>query len=131
MSRALVLARGRSAAEAGMTDTCSIRRRTGSTTDENTGVETPSFVEIYTGKCRLQQSDADAQAQNAGEAYVLLQRVQLQLPISVTGLKVGDEVTITASINDEDLVGRDFLLRDLPRKTDATARRVRVEEKTS
>jgi hypothetical protein len=47
----------------------------------------------------------------------------------VTGLEVGDEITITAS-RDPDLVGRAFLARDLFHKTDLTARRVGVTERT-
>jgi hypothetical protein len=131
MTRSLVLARGRQAAEAGMVDTCSIRRSTGEVTDDYSGVITPTFESLYEGKCRLQQSQAEAQPMNVGEAYVLIQKIELQLPISVVGLQVGDEVTIISAKNDQDLVGLVFLLRDFPRKTDATARRVLVQEKTS
>jgi hypothetical protein len=40
-------------------------------------------------------------------------------------------VTITASVNDPDLVGRVFLIRDLFHKTEPTARRVGVIERTA
>ena len=46
------------------------------------------------------------------------------------GLEVNDEITITASVNDADLVGRVFLVRDLMHKTHPTARRVGVVERT-
>jgi hypothetical protein len=49
--------------------------------------------------------------------------------VSVTGLEVGDEVTITAS-RDPDLIGRAFLVRDLFHKTDASSRRVQLTERT-
>jgi hypothetical protein len=131
MSRALVLARGRQAAEAGMADTCLIRRSIGTTTDDFSGEISTIYQTIYEGKCRLQQSQAEAHPQDVGQAYILIQKLELQLPVSATGLQVGDEVTITSAANDPDLVGLDFLLRDFPRKTDATARRVLVQEKTS
>lgn len=129
MSRALVLARGRLAAEVGMVDTCTIQRRTGQTEDEFSGVVTDTYVQVYAGRCRLQQPGSQAQQQDVGEASILLYRVELQLPISATGLQTGDLVTITASAHDADLVGKVFYVRELPRKSEATARRVQVQER--
>lgn len=130
MSRSVVLARGRAAAEAGMIDTCQISRPGAEVTDPFSGEVTTGTTEIYTGKCRVQQTTAQAQQQDAGEAFVLLQNVEIQLPVAVTGLEVGDQVVLTIS-RDEDLVGRIFRIRDLAYKTDATARRMRVQEITS
>lgn len=131
MSRAALLARAQAAAEAGMADTCTIRRRTGETTSSTSGVITPTYLspDPYSGKCRMQQSIAQAAQHDAGEDYTLLVRFELQLPMTVTGLEVGDEVTITAS-QDADLTGRTFLIRDLFHKTNASARRVGVTERT-
>lgn len=130
MSAASVLARGRVAAEALMVDTCTIRRVASEATDPETGQPSRTYTTIYTGKCRFQQSDVQARPETAGEAYVLMLRRELQLPMSVTGLKVSDEITCDASI-DADLVNRVFLARDLAGKTHATARRVQIEEVTS
>lgn len=129
MSRASVLARAQAAALAGMADACTIRRVTGKTTDPDSGVVTLTYATVYTGQCRMQQSIAQAAQHDAGEDYTLLVRFELQLPVSVTGLRVSDEVTITAS-QDLDLVDRVFLVRDLFHKTDASARRVGVTERT-
>lgn len=131
MSRSGVLAAGQRKAEAGMVDTCTIRRRSGSSTNQDTGVITPAWTDLYSGKCRVQQSLAQADRHDAGEDYQLLLRLTVQLPVVGTeDLEVLDEVTITAS-RDADLVGRVFLIRDLFHKTDATARRVGVTERTS
>lgn len=129
MQRAALLARAQAAAQAGMVDTCTIQRRTGETTDENSGVVTPTWDALYSGKCRVKQSIAQADQHDAGENYVLQMRLEVQLPTSVTGLKVGDEITIVTS-RDPDLPGRVFLVRDLFHKTDASARRVGVTERT-
>jgi hypothetical protein len=129
VSRGSVLARGRAAALAGMVDTCSIRRRTAAAVDDFSGVTTPTWTSVYTGQCRLQQGIAQAAEEEPGEDYQLQLRLVLQVPITVTGLEVGDEVTITAS-RDADLVGKVLLIRDLMHKTDATARRVGVVERT-
>jgi hypothetical protein len=132
VSRDSVLALGRIAAEAGMLDACTIRRvNGGSTTDQSTGVRTKTYDSLYTGKCRVQAARPMSQDHEVGEDYVLLLRLDVQLPMSVTGLAVNDEITITASVNDADLVGRVLLVQDLFHKSEATARRVGVIERTA
>jgi hypothetical protein len=132
MAREALLARARIFAEAGMSDTCTIRRRTGETTDPATGVVTPTYLspDPYAGKCRIQQPTATARPHEVSEDFVLMLRLEIQLPMAVTGLRVGDEITITASPHDPDLVGRVFLAHDLFHKTDATSRRVAIVERT-
>lgn len=129
MSRATVLARGRLAAEAGMVDACTIRRRTGSAVGVD-GSVTPIYATLYTGKCRVQQVTAEPTPADPGEDLRLLVRRTVQLPIAVTGLQPADEITITASANDADLAGRVFLIHGLHDKSEATARRVNVIERT-
>lgn len=113
-----------------MVDACEIRRRTGETVDDTTGEVTATYTDVYDGRCRVQQAGAQAGSEEPGEAYVLMLRLEVQLPMSVTGLEVGDEIEVTASVHDPDLVGRVFLVRDLAHKTHATARRVQVTERT-
>lgn len=131
MSRESALVRGRTAAEAGMVDTCTIRRVTGGTTNPDTGYPLPVNPTVYAGKCRVQQRQATADKQDIGQDTVLLLRVEVQLPVAGSeGLKAGDEITITAAPRDADLPGRVFRIHDLAHKTDATARRVQCVEKT-
>ena len=130
MGRAELVARAQARTEAvNLTDACTIRRRTGETNDPFSGAITPTWAALYSGKCRVQQSLAQADQHDAGEDYQLQLRLILQLPMPVTGLEVGDEVTMTVS-QDPDLVGRVFLIRDLFHKTDASARRVGITERT-
>lgn len=132
MSRDSALASGRTAAEAGMADACTIRRITGRSAPSAAGAVTPTYLspDPYAGKCRIQQSQATATREEVGEDHLLMLRLEVQLPMTVTGLEVGDEVTITASAYDEDLVDRVFLIHDLAHKTHATARRVQCIERT-
>ena len=132
MSRSTALAAGRKIAEAGMTDACTIRRPDGTgTTDPVTGVPSQSYTTIYTGACRIQQAQAQAQREDVGDDHQLFLRLELQLPVAGTeGLDVGDLATITAAVNDADLVGRVFRIHDLAHKSEATARRVQVIEVT-
>ena len=130
MTRASVLARGRAAAEAGMVDTCTVRHRTGSTTDPDTGASAPTFSTLYSGPCMVQNSRPLARPTDAGQDYLLMLWLDVYVPTAVTGLQVGDEVTITAATHDADLVGRVFRIHDLAHKSFATARRLGVIEKT-
>lgn len=117
-----------------MIDACTIRRVTAlSTPDPSTGLVSKTYLspDPYTGKCRVQQVTGTARPHDAGEDYSFLQRIDVQLPsVGSEGLQVGDEVTITASVNDADLVGRTFLVHDLAHKSEATARRVVCAERT-
>lgn len=130
MSAASVLERGRAAAERLMVDACTIRRVTGETTD-NDGNVTKTYADLYAGKCKVQQPAGQAAQHEPGQDFQLLLRLELHLPVAVTGLEAGDEATITASAHDPDLVGRVFLVRDLAHKSHPTARRVGVTERTN
>jgi hypothetical protein len=131
MSATTAVLAGRRAAEALMVDACTIQRVTGTSTNDTTGVVTPTYSTIYAGKCRVQQIVPVSKPADIGQAQVWLQRLELQVPISVTGIASDDLVTITASLLDADLVGRTFRVRELGHKTHLTARRVQLEEQTS
>jgi hypothetical protein len=124
------ITRGRAAAEALMVDECTIRRQTGETTGTG-GVITPTYDDLYTGKCRVQVRAESGQATTVGEAALIIQRHEVQLPILVTGLAEGDRITITASALDPELVGAEYVVRDVLRKSHLTSRRVTVIEVTS
>ncbi len=129
MSAAEVLARGRAFAAELLVDECTIRRRTGEATGPG-GVVTPTHEVLYQGKCRVQQAAATASSSDVGEDMLLMLRLEVQLPMSVTGLRVEDEVTVDTSAHDPDLPGRVFVVKDLAHKSHATARRVGVVERT-
>lgn len=131
MSRDLLLARARAAAEAGMLDTCTTRRQTGVTHDDDTGATTPSWTAIYTGPMRMKQPSAQAGSANVGEANVLLQQPEAHLPMSAPLLRPGDEITITGSATDPGSIGRVFVVRAVPAHSQASARRYGVVERTS
>lgn len=131
MSRESVLARSRSAAELGMRDACLIVRVTGLTTDD-LGVVTDTTTTIYEGRCRFQQPPAIARPDVVGEAQVYQLPFQLQLPMAGSeGVESGDRVTATASVDDADLPGRSFWVKAPFHKTDASSRRVGLEEVVS
>lgn len=131
MSATTVTLRGRLAAEALMVDTVTVRRKSGEATDSDTGVVSPTYSTVYTGKCRVQQRAGVARPASVGEAEVLVSRLELHVPTSATGIASDDVATVDASALDADLVGRVFHIRELAHKTFATARRYSMVEVTS
>jgi hypothetical protein len=131
MNASDLLAQGRAAAEALMVDSCTIRRRTGDTTNLTTGAVTPTYSVLYAAqKCRVQTNGGWGEPRDIGEAALVLLTLQVQLPIAVTGLRKGDEITIDTSVHDPDLVGRVVRIKDLHHKSHATSRRVMCTEVT-
>lgn len=114
-----------------MVDSCTVRRRTGETTDLDTGAVTPVYTTVYTGQaCRVQTRGYWGEARDVGEAARVILAFEVQFPIAVTDLQTRDEITIDACVNDPDLVGRVLRLKDLAHKSHATSRRVLCQEVT-
>lgn len=130
MTAASALARGRVMAEALMTDTCTIKRQTGSTTVG--AVVTPTYSTIYSGACKLQESSGlPRDAQPSPAAPVLMVYRQLHLPVaSSTGVQAGDLATMDTCVNDADMVGAVLVVRAERGKSYGTARRLDVEQQT-
>jgi hypothetical protein len=128
MSAEAALERGRAAALLLMVDTCTVTRVTGRTTNTTTGAVTDVVSNLYSGACRFQQARGAERREDAGQDRVSLIDIDVQLPMSVTGLKVGDVVTAVTSAHDADLPGRVFRIQVLAHKTHATSRRVQCVE---
>lgn len=129
MSAEIALARGRAAAEALMIDVCDIARPVSESASG--GIVTPATAPVYSGKCRIQVKQETGGGRTVGEAYLIVQRLELQLPITAAELAEGDLVTMTASALDPQLVGKTYAVQDVVRKTHLTARRATVLEVTS
>jgi uncharacterized protein DUF6093 len=130
MTLAITLARGRARAEALMVDTCTIRRVTSEVTDPFSGTITPTYTTVYSGKCKIQQSEAGGRTEDAGQMFLIMKLRELHLPVSGTEhIRRDDEVSLAASA-DTDLLGRIFYVRDIAGKTFATARRITIQERT-
>jgi hypothetical protein len=134
MSATSVTLRGQNAAIALMTDACTITR-TSQVTNLQTGVVTNTTTTIYTGRCKVQKFGSASGAGTArptsvGEAEVWQLPMSVHVPMTVTGVRVGDIVTASTSVLDPDLPGRSFWVRELFHKSYATARRLGLEEVT-
>ena len=130
MSAASAMARGQAAALALMVDAVIVKRLTGTTTD-GLGTVTNTYTTVYSGKCKVQQRQGVGRPTRVAEAEVFISRLELHLPVTVTGVASDDIATVTASAHDPDLVGRVFHVRELAHKSFLTARRFQIIEVTS
>jgi hypothetical protein len=123
-----------------MADTCTIRREVSHTTDPDSGDITPTYTQVYpdpdtgdtAGPCRIQQARPQARREDAGEASRLMVTRELQLPVATSlGVRADDEVVVVTCVQDPELVGHVFRVREETSKSEATSRRLGIEEATS
>lgn len=112
-----------------MLDACTITRGAGeSEFDPVTGTYSdPAGTSVYEGKCKVQQRPS-VSAESVGADVASVLAVEVHVPMSVTGVEIGDTVTITSSVYDQALVDRSYRVVDDPAKSYATARRLQCEE---
>lgn len=131
MSAVTATLAGRRMAESLMVDTCTIRRVTGSSTNDNTAVVTPTYSTVYTGKCKLQRPSAGGR-RDIAEASVVLAPLELHLPVvGSESVRVDDVVTIDTSTMDAALPGKVFRIAGPADASLRTARRFPVTEVAS
>jgi hypothetical protein len=127
---------GRALAESLMLDDCKVTRPASTTViDPTTGLPTaPAPTVIYGGtgdhsldKCKIQSSGVETVNPDSGQHVYTVQRPEVHFPVSAAGIKVGDLVEITASVDPAN-GGRKFTITRTFRKTLATAQRLPVEE---
>ena len=130
MSASSITLRGRQKALELMHDTCTVQHATGSSTDPENGVITPTYSTVYSGVCKVQQATPAATPTDLAEAAVFVGQLTLHLPVTdATALVAPDDlVTITACVLDTSLVGKTFRLRGPAHKSFATARRYPMVE---
>lgn len=91
-------------------------------------VEAPRTT-IYEGRCKLRFSGARTRAARAGDQNFTEQGPTLSLPVrKAVGIRKDDRVEITASTDDEDLVGVVVFVDANRSQTNATSRRIPVRE---
>ncbi len=123
----------RSEAESLMVDTVLVERATGGvSTDTLTLEETLEYTTIYVGAARVQRVDIQPNDQVVGEVEFSLLRLNVQLPLSVTGIERNDRVTVTAigPVTDPELSGVVAAVQANLTKTHPTKRTLVCQEVT-
>lgn len=121
---------GRDAAEAIMTDTMVVVRKSGQpTTDPSTGEVTFPETVVHDGAGRVQDRNSRGEHPEYPVSSPVVADVELQLPYSVV-VRVNDQVTVTDSFSSPEMVDRVFTVKTVVRKTHGTMTRAIVEEVT-
>lgn len=122
------LKRGRRRAEAMMTDTVVVSRRSSvPKTDPVTHKVYYPTETIYEGIGRIQSRNVQGRDFMDAGAPVMVMAFQVQVPLHV-GLQENDLIEVTVSGSDPLMVGRVFRVDSVPRKTHATKTVANVEE---
>jgi len=134
MSATTAALRGRIAAEKLMTDTCTITRSAAGipTVNEATGqlAGQPGST-VYAGNCRVRSPNLRVKQFETEDRAVTVQQYVVSVPMAVGNLAIGDVVSITASVLDSGLVGRDLWIVDILGGSQTTARRLSCREAAS
>ena len=121
----------RAHAESMMVDTLTVEHQTGVTVNTDTLAETPVFVTVYSGRGHIQRSGALSPSdQVAGGFEFGIGTPLAQLPLTATGIRKGDRVTVTAvgPLTDPDLLGLVATVQANLTKTHPTKRTLVCEE---
>lgn len=130
MSRFDALARGRAAAEAGMTETIRAGRFEAVTNPTTGNAERTLVVERYSGPAQWKYtSPVVGDGVQSGQT-VAEQAVIVKIPTSAASLFEGDEIEVTASTADAALVGRRGTVKGSPASGQTTSHRYPVKELT-
>lgn len=112
-----------------MVSSCVIRRASAAgVLNESTGNYAPTFVAIYSGKCRVKSVSSVASNVDSVSQLLTVQSYTVSVPVVGSELvAVDDVVEVTVSPLDAGLVGRLFRVAGLHTQTHATARRLVCE----
>jgi Family of unknown function (DUF6093) len=111
-----------------MTDTCSITRASGEPVfSEETGQHTQPTTTVYNGRCRVQASGTQARERDAGEMFLIVDRVVISLPVGSPQAVKDDLVTVTASPHNPQIVSAKYRVRAVQDKSHPTAVRLDCE----
>ena len=116
-----------------MVDTCHIQRLTGTTLNTGTGVEAPTYSDIYgtsgtPSACLVRPSSASDV--DAGEQQTELRMYNVYIPHTETTVEPGDLVTITSTY-DGQLTGSTFTVRNIQTDTYNHRRLLNCEEQVN
>ena len=89
-------------AESVMHDTILVERQTGTTPDPGTLEEVATYDTVHEGPGRVQRPGTQPSETVAGEVEFGIATVLVQMPLSATGIRRNDRVTVTALGPDSD-----------------------------
>ena len=110
------------------TDSCVVKRRTGTVLNQTTGVNEPTYTTNYSGPCLVRP--LSAAAVNAGQELVATRGYTVFIPYTEDDQLPEDLVDIT-SATDTFLTGKTIVVTNVEGDTYVTTRRLDCEEVVS
>lgn len=124
----------RATAESVMDATCTITSDPEGVTDdvfdETTGRYTPpnpDTTTVYSGKCMIRPSTLGQNERVEGGAEQFIDRYDVRLPVTATGVQPGMVLTVNTTPSDPDLVGRTFTVIQIAAGTFSVTRILTVQ----
>ena len=115
-------------AESRMRATCKIERPGDVTTDPTTGAVLPTLTQVYCGKCWVTDFNAHPSVFDSVGAQVSINQPTVRLPVSAPTVRVGDQVSITADLDNAQNAGKVFRVVAVRSKGQETARNLICDE---
>lgn len=109
-----------------MTDTCTITRAARGRMNGSTFAYADTPTTVYEGKCRVASRQLKPSEAETGGLEVVQVEYVVSVPVTVTGVAVGDVVSVDTSL-DPGLADVPLVVRAVETKSHATARRLTVE----
>lgn len=115
-----------------LTDTCVVKRETGESFSDVTGVSTPTYTTNYSGPCLVRPVFGPREAGDElfGQELLQTRRYVVHVPYTEADQLPGDLVDIT-SVTDSFLTGKQFVVMNVPGDTLVTNRGLICEEVVS
>lgn len=109
-------------------DTCVVKEETGTSYNDTTKQDEPTYTTRYSGACLVR--DVSARDVDLGEQQTEIRRYRVFVPYDTTGLAPKMLVDVT-STNDGDLNGLQLVVRSVGKDTYNTVRILECEEDQS
>lgn len=128
MSIATAITRFRSRQADQFSDEAIVSRPTGELdTDPSTGEVTQDYDDVYEGVCKIRPADRSGSDVTAGETTLRMIDMVGKFPVD-EDIQKDDIVTVTASLYDASMVGRQYRVTEVPADAWQIARVVGLEE---
>ena len=127
MSIDTAIKRFRSKQAGQFTDEATVSRPVGEMTYDPDFGSVQDYDEVYSGECKIRPADRTGNEVGAGQTEVLIVDSTGKFPVD-TDLQMDDIVTVTASLYDAGMVGRQYRISSAPSDGWQIARVVVLEE---
>lgn len=93
-----------------MDATCKIEHKSGEVTNQETGVVSSTYTEVYSGRCQLSDFNAHPSTPELAGQKVTINQPRVLIPVDSSKVEVGARVTVSTCLENPALVGTVLLV---------------------